>query len=308
MPAPTVHRAAPNALDAARDRAAHSRTHSRRSSATSYRPRASDRDSKRSRWAVASIALHLGVVALLLWRPDSPLPPIAPMPALLTFDVAPPPEPPPVITPPEPVTPPPDPATARNDDPGGSSAGRASLRDTRVAAIPAPEPELPPPPARVDESQVRAVPISDEGLDLALHSAVDAVAGLGSAAIGAGIGDAPGRGSGAGQGDGSGSGRGRGRLARARWLRMPTNKEMKPYWPPAAIAAKLSGKAILECVVPRVGPPTHCRALAEAPLGSGFGQAAVMMSPIFRIVPVTRAHRVEDLPIVVPVIFTYTGR
>jgi protein TonB len=252
--------------------------------------------------------LHLGVVALLLWWPRSSLPPVVPVPALLTFDVAPPLEPSSIVTPPEPVTPPPDPATTRNDDPGGSSAGRASPRDTRVAAIPAPRPELPLPPARIDESPVRAAPISDEGLDLALNPAADTLAGLGSAAMGAGIGATPGQGQGAGQGNGNGSGRGRGRLARARWVRMPTNNEMKPYWPPAAVAAKLSGKAILECVVPRVGPPTRCRALAETPVGSGFGQAAVTMSPIFRIVPVTRARQVEDMPIIVPVTFTYTGR
>ena len=255
----------------------------------------------------ASVALHLGVVALLLWSPRPPLPSVVPLPALMTFDVAPPPEPPPIVAPPEPVTPP-EPATTRNDDPGGTSAGRASPRDTRVATIPAPRPERPLPSARIDESPVRAAPISDEGLDLALHPAADALAGLGSAAMRAGIGAAPGQGQGAGQGDGNGSGRGRGRLARARWVRMPTNNEMKPFWPAAAVAAKLSGKAILECVVPRIGPPTHCRALAETPVGSGFGQAAVAMSPIFRIVPVTRARQVEHMPIIVPVTFTYTGK
>ncbi len=89
---------------------------------------------------------------------------------------------------------------------------------------------------------------------------------------------------------------------------MPTNNAKKPYWPPAAIAAKLSGKAILECVVPSIGPPTSCRALAETPLGSGFGQAAVTMSPIFCIMSVTRTRQVKDMPIIVPVTFTYTGR
>ncbi|WP_375271614.1 hypothetical protein [Sphingomonas sp.] len=274
----------------------------------SYRRLAAEREPKRSRWAAASVALHLGVVALLLWWPTSSLPSVVPVPALLTFDVAPPEPPPPTVAPPEPVTPPSDPATTRNDDPGGSSAGRASPRDTGVLAMPVPRPELPLPSARLDESPVRAAPITDEGLDLALHASADAVSGLRSAAMGVGVGEAVGRGNGSGQGDGNGPGRGRGRLARARWLRMPTNSEMKPYWPPAAVAAKLSGKAILECVVPRVGPPTRCRALAETPVGSGFGQAAVTMSPVFRIVPVTRARRVEDMPIIVPVIFTYTGR
>jgi protein TonB len=255
-----------------------------------------------------SVAVHLGVVALLWSWPSSPLPSIVPAPALKTFDVVPPPEPPSPILPPDPMRVPPNPATIRNDDPGGASAGRFSPHDTRIAAVPRPEPAVPAPPAWIDEAMTRAAPITADGLDVALTPPADAISGLGRAALGAGIGSTAGKGAGSGQGDGMGAGRGRGRLARARWVRMPTREEMKPFWPPAAVAAKLSGKAILECVVPRIGPPTSCRALAETPVGSGFGQAAVTMSPIFRIVPVTRERRVEDMPIIVPVSFTYTGR
>jgi protein TonB len=277
--------------------------------ATPYRSLDVDHDRRRTRWASASVALHLGVVAVLLWWPNAPLPLIAPTPALMTFDVAPPPpEPLPEIAPPESVKLPPDAATTRNDDPGGASAGRFSPRDTRVTRAPAPMPEVPRPPARLDDAPIRAAPITADGFATALQPAADSIAGLGAAAMGAGIGTSAGAGAGTGQGDVSGAGRGRGRPVRARWVRMPTNLEMKPYWPEAARAAKLSGKAILECVVPKIGPPKSCRAIAETPAGSGFAQAAVRMSPIFRIVPVTRAGRVEDMPIIVPVAFAYTGR
>ncbi|WP_019517369.1 TonB family protein [Sphingomonas sp. Mn802worker] len=225
----------------------------------------------------------------------------------MTFDVPPPLEPPLLTAPTEPAVQP-DPARSRNDDPGGASAGRASPRDTQVKRPPAPQPEVPLPPARLDQSPMRAAPITADGFAASLNPATDSIAGLGSAAMGAGIGSSDGAGAGSGQGDGNGAGRGRGKPVRARWQQVPTNLEMKPYWPERARAARLSGKAILECVVPRVGPPKSCRALAEIPSGSGFGQAAVKMSPIFRIVPVTREGRVEDMPIIVPVVFTYTGR
>lgn len=279
--------------------------------ATRYRQIDAGDDGRRTRWAGASIALHLGVGALLLWLPNAPLSRIAPVPALLTFDISPPPDPPPdplvATAPTEPLTPP-DPATTRNDDPGGASVGRASPRDTRVARPPTSRPEVPLSPARLDEATIRAAPITADGFAASLAPAADPVAGLGSAALGAGIGSSDGTGTGMGKGDGNGSGRGRGKPVRARWVRMPTDAEMKPFWPEAARAARLSGKAILECVVPRIGPPTSCRAVAETPLGSGFAAAAVKMSPIFRIVPVTRQGKVEDMPIIVPVTFAYTGR
>lgn len=278
-----------------------------RSSATLYRPSALGHDPRRTRWAVASVALHLAVVAILLWSPIPPLTRSLPVPALMTFDVPPPPEPPMATAPTKPAVPP-DPARSRNDDPGGSSAGRASPRDTQVERPPAPLPQVPLPPALLDQSPIRAAPITADGFATSLVPTIDSIAGLGSAALGAGIGSSDGAGAGTGQEDGNGAGRGRGRPVRARWVRMPTNLEMKPFWPEAARAAKLSGKAILECVVPRIGPPRSCRAVAETPLGSGFAAAAVKMSPIFRIVPVTRQGRVEDMPIIVPVVFTFTGR
>ncbi|WP_294189888.1 TonB family protein [uncultured Sphingomonas sp.] len=225
----------------------------------------------------------------------------------MTFDVPPPPEPA-MEVPPTPARVPPDPATTHNDDPGGASAGRASPRNTQVERPPAPLPQVPLPPALLDPSPIRAAPITADGFATSLNPAADSIAGLGSAAMGVGIGSSEGAGAGRGQGDGNGAGRGRGKPVRARWQQVPTNLEMKPYWPERARAARLSGKAILECVVPKVGPPKSCRALAEIPNGSGFGQAAVKMSPIFRIVPVTREGKVEDMPIIVPVVFTYTGR
>ena len=114
-----------------------------------------------------------------------------------------------------------------------------------------------------------------------------------------------GQGSGGGSGDGTGSGSGTPdvRYGRAEWINYPTLAEINPYWPVVARKARMSGHVVLGCELRRPGKPDRCWLLSEQPSGYGFGRAALRMSRIFRIRPVTRNGETFDLPVRVPVVF-----
>ncbi|WP_267414716.1 TonB family protein, partial [Sphingomonas sp. GC_Shp_4] len=116
-------------------------------------------------------------------------------------------------------------------------------------------------------------------------------------------GQGSGRGVGDGMGDGDGTG-GRGpTYGAAAWIVKPNDQEMAPFWPLSAKANRKSGLVMLECKVPRPGPPKRCRIASEVPRHYGFGAAALAMSRLFRIRPVTRDTATLDLPVIVPVVF-----
>jgi TonB family protein len=72
------------------------------------------------------------------------------------------------------------------------------------------------------------------------------------------------------------------------WQRLPTGQDMSKYYPKAAMREDLAGRALLTCSVAVDGRLTNCTATQATPEGSGFGEAAVAMSEVFRMRPQTK--------------------
>ena len=67
------------------------------------------------------------------------------------------------------------------------------------------------------------------------------------------------------------------------WQKGPTPAEMNAVYPPAAAKANLAGSATVECTVDASGLLADCAVVGEAPAGSGFGAAAMALSPKFQM-------------------------
>jgi TonB family protein len=75
------------------------------------------------------------------------------------------------------------------------------------------------------------------------------------------------------------------------WLRRPTDEEMIHFVP--ANSGGVAGHATLVCVVSTRGLMEKCTVNAESPVGRGFGAAALAMSSVFVMRPMT----VDGLPV-----------
>lgn len=72
------------------------------------------------------------------------------------------------------------------------------------------------------------------------------------------------------------------------WLRKPRPEDLLTVWPAEAWRKGLSGKATIGCEVSRMGALVNCKVLAEEPAGSGFGAAALSLTPQFVMRPMSR--------------------
>jgi len=72
------------------------------------------------------------------------------------------------------------------------------------------------------------------------------------------------------------------------WLRRPVAEDMANYYPKAAAAANIEGKATLHCRVTEAGALSDCTVSEEDPLDQGFGAAAMNLAPLFKMRPMTR--------------------
>jgi TonB family protein len=72
------------------------------------------------------------------------------------------------------------------------------------------------------------------------------------------------------------------------WLRKPTGADMAEFYPKAAAAAHVEGHATIHCKVAATGDLTDCVASNDEPAGQGFGEAALRLSPLFKMRPMTR--------------------
>jgi protein TonB len=61
--------------------------------------------------------------------------------------------------------------------------------------------------------------------------------------------------------------------------------EFASVWPRAAYEARVHGEVTLSCEVDRHGLAEHCDVAAEDPPGKGFGQAALLLRPTFKLKP-----------------------
>ena len=69
------------------------------------------------------------------------------------------------------------------------------------------------------------------------------------------------------------------------WLSRPTAADVERVYPPEALKQALGGLARLQCTVNAQGALEACRVAAEEPDNAGFGQAALQLAPLFKMVP-----------------------
>lgn len=161
-----------------------------------------------------------------------------------------------------------------------------------------------PPPSRPDSAAQPMAPPQPLPPRVVSPFAMDDGSGL-RTSIGSDDGD--GAGEGLRSGISSGAGEGAPRYADADWIYKPTLAETMRFWPPRSVRERIAGHVKLACLVPRPGKPERCWVLTEAPLGVGFGRAALALSRLFRLKPARRNDEPLDLPVVVPVVFAISA-
>jgi periplasmic protein TonB len=76
------------------------------------------------------------------------------------------------------------------------------------------------------------------------------------------------------------------------------------YYPQAAQAENVEGRATIECNVTAAGVLAACKVLSEEPAGYGFGESALQMAPLFKMRPATRdGVPISGGPIKIPIRF-----
>lgn len=88
------------------------------------------------------------------------------------------------------------------------------------------------------------------------------------------------------------------------WITRPTAEDLHRYYPKAAWALDLEGEAVVGCAVDLSGALKACKVLSEAPMGLGFGPAALRMTAIFRMSPMIKDGRpTEGGHVAIPIAF-----
>ena len=67
------------------------------------------------------------------------------------------------------------------------------------------------------------------------------------------------------------------------WVRRPNSEDLARVYPQPALNNGVSGTAIIRCVVTANGAVSHCEINDERPGGMGFGDAALRLSPLFKM-------------------------
>ncbi len=92
------------------------------------------------------------------------------------------------------------------------------------------------------------------------------------------------------------------------WSRRPTAEDVKRFYPPLALALKVSGVTRINCPVNKAGEPHGCTVLSEVPAGFGFGAAAVALAGLIRMTPQRIDGETTDGGVVqIPISFTYNA-
>jgi protein TonB len=72
------------------------------------------------------------------------------------------------------------------------------------------------------------------------------------------------------------------------WQRLPNGDDMARYYPERAQRLGVSGSARMECTVNSNGTVGECQVTSENPPDQEFGSAALKLSKLFKMKPMTR--------------------
>lgn len=88
------------------------------------------------------------------------------------------------------------------------------------------------------------------------------------------------------------------------WVAKPNADDLGAHFPKAAVELGIPGRATVDCEVDAFGALRACQVASESPAQLGFGPAAVAMTPLFRMRPMTRdGHPVAGARVRIPVNF-----
>jgi protein TonB len=88
------------------------------------------------------------------------------------------------------------------------------------------------------------------------------------------------------------------------WVRKPTGEDLERYYPERAQRMNVEGRASISCTVNARGTLEGCSVSSEDPSDQGFGDAALRMSKLFKMKPMTRdGAPVDGGKITIPISF-----
>jgi TonB family protein len=76
-------------------------------------------------------------------------------------------------------------------------------------------------------------------------------------------------------------------IERPGWIQRPDPHIASEYYPYRAVAARLNGHVVLDCVAKANGRLTHCNVKEESPAGWRFGDAAILLAAWYQMKPQT---------------------
>jgi protein TonB len=88
------------------------------------------------------------------------------------------------------------------------------------------------------------------------------------------------------------------------WVQRPSADDLSRHFPDAAVKAGVAGRVAMSCRALVTGALTACSVLSESPAGYGFGEAALRLSPLFRLASrMSDGASVEGITLRLPIVF-----
>ncbi len=93
-------------------------------------------------------------------------------------------------------------------------------------------------------------------------------------------------------------------IQRPYWVRKPYPAAVRAAHPKAAVAAGVTGRAVISCGVTVEGRLSNCMVVSETPEGMGFGEAALGLAAQYRMKPPEGGADLTGANVWVPVSFS----